>query len=74
MEVRFSPELESKVADIAAREGRNPDEFVQELVARYFDEERRLLEAVSLGDAALDAGQYLTHEQVVQRLERFLRP
>jgi predicted transcriptional regulator len=74
MEVRFSPDLEAKVADTAAREGRNPDEFVQEVVARYFEEERRLIDAVARGDVALDAGEYLTHEQVGRRLERFLRP
>jgi predicted transcriptional regulator len=73
MEVNFAPEIEEKLARSAAQQGRNPDDLVQEVVARHFDEERRFLEAVNLGEAALRRGEYLSHEQVGQRLERFLR-
>ena len=73
MEVNFAPDIEKKLAQSAAQQGRNPDELVQEVVARYFDEERRFIEAVDRGEAALERGEYLTHEQVGQRLERFLR-
>lgn len=73
MEVNFAPEIEEKLAQTAAQPGRNPDELVQEVVARHFDEERRFIEAVNRGEAALQRGEYLTHEQVGQRLERFLR-
>jgi len=73
MEVHFAPEIEEKLAQSAAQQGRNPDELVQEVVARHFDEERRLIEAVNRGEAALEQGEYLTHDRVGQRLERFLR-
>jgi len=73
MEVHFTPELEAKVTQSAAQQGRNPDELVQEVVARHFEEENRLREAVKRGDEALHRGDYLTHEQVGRRLERFLR-
>jgi predicted transcriptional regulator len=56
-----------------AQQGRNPDELVQEVVAQYFDEESRFIQAVNRGEEALRRGEYLTHEQVGQRLERFLR-
>ena len=74
MEVRFTAELEAKLADAAARRGRTPDELVQDLIASHFDEEARFIAAVQRGEAALDAGDYLTHEQVGERLHRFLRP
>ncbi len=74
MEVHFTPELEAKLAQSAAQQGRNPSELVQEVVSRYFDEESRLIEAVSRGEEALQRGEYLTHEQVGRRLERFLQP
>ena len=74
MEVHFAPEIEKKIAQSAAQQGRNADELVQEVVARYFDEESRFVEAVNRGEEALERGEYLTHEQVGQRLERFLRP
>jgi predicted transcriptional regulator len=74
MQVHFTPELEAKLAQSAARQGRNPEELVEEVVARYFDEESRFVEAVNRGDEAFERGEYLTHEQVGQRLQRFLRP
>jgi predicted transcriptional regulator len=73
MEVHFTPELEAKLVQSASQQGRNPDELVQELVERYFDEESRFIQAVNRGEDALRRGDYLTHEQVGERLERFLR-
>jgi len=74
MEVVFNPELEAKLVRSAAEQGRNPDELVQQVIARYFVEESRFIDAVSRGEQALANGEYLTHEQVGQRLERFLQP
>jgi predicted transcriptional regulator len=74
MQVHFTPELEAKLAQSAALQGRNPDDLVQEVVARYFDEQSRFIEAVTRGEETLQRGEYLTHEQVGQRIERFLRP
>jgi predicted transcriptional regulator len=72
MEVHFTPELEARLAQSAAQQGREPDELVRQVVARYFDEESRFVDAVKRGEQALDRGEYLTHEQLGQRLERFL--
>ena len=74
MEVKFTPEQEARLARSAAQQGRNPDELVRQVVARYFDEESRFVDAVNRGEQALERGDYLTHEQVGQRLERFLQP
>jgi predicted transcriptional regulator len=71
MEIQFSPELEAKLASSAAQQGLNPAEVVQALVAQYFDEEARFVEAVQRGEVALKRGEYLTHDQVGQRLQRF---
>jgi predicted transcriptional regulator len=73
MEVHFTAELEANLVQSASQQGRNPDELVQELVERYFDEESRFIQAVNRGEEALRRGDYLTHEQVGERLERFLR-
>jgi predicted transcriptional regulator len=72
MEVHFPPELEAKLAHSAAKQGRNPDELVRDVVTRYFEEEARFVEAVTRGEEALKCGEYFTHEQVGQRLGRFL--
>jgi predicted transcriptional regulator len=73
MEVHFPPETEAKLTHSAAQQGRAPDEIAQEIVTRYFEEETRLVEAVKRGEDALQRGEYLTHGQVGQRLQRFLQ-
>ena len=74
MEVHFPPETEAMLTKSAVQQGRAPNEIAQEIVTRYFDEESRFVKAVKLGDDALRRGEYLTHEQVGQRLQRFLQP
>ena len=37
------------------------------------DEEARFAEAVKRGEEAFERGEHLTHEQVGQRLQRFLQ-
>ena len=72
MEVNFQPELEAKLTHFAAKLGRNPDEMVQDVVARYIEDEARFVDAVIRGEEALKRGEYLTHEQVGKQLQRFL--
>jgi predicted transcriptional regulator len=74
MEVHFNPDLEARLTERAIQNGRKPHEFVQDVVARYLDEEDRFVEAVKRGEDALERGDYLTHEQVGERLRRFLQP
>lgn len=74
MEVHFNPDLQARLTQRATQEGRNLDETVQDVVARYFEEEDRFIEAVKRGEAALERGEFLTHEQVGDRLRRFLQP
>jgi predicted transcriptional regulator len=73
MEIHFTPEIAEKLTHSAAQRGRNPDELVQDVLAQYLDEESRFIEAVQRGEEALQHGEYLTHEQVGQRLQRFLQ-
>ena len=73
MEVHFTPELEAMLTQSAAQKGRNPDELVQDVLARYFEEETRYADAVQRGEEALQRGDYLAHEQVGERLKRFLQ-
>jgi len=74
MELHFTPEQEAKLAQSAAQQGRNPDELVRQVVARYFDEDSLFVDGVRRGEESLERGEYLTHEQVGHRLRRFLQP
>ena len=74
MDVQFTPDLQARLSQRASQQGVNPNEVVQEVVARYFEEEDRFVEAVKRGEAALERGEFVTHEQVGERLRRFLQP
>lgn len=74
MEVHLTPDLQAKLADSAAKQGRAPDELVQDVLALYFAEEASFIEAVSRGEESLQRSEHLTHEQVGHRLRRFLQP
>ncbi|MFN7925438.1 MAG: hypothetical protein U0Q16_35390 [Bryobacteraceae bacterium] len=74
MKVQFPPDVHVRLAQRAAQQGMNTSEVVQDVVARYLDEEDRFAEAVQRGEAALERGEFLTHEQVGDRLRRFLQP
>jgi predicted transcriptional regulator len=74
MEVQLPPELETKLTQRATQQGRHPADLVQEAVAQYFAEEERFIAAVQRGEAAIEGGEVLTHEQVGDRLRRYLHP
>ena len=74
MEVHFAPDLQARLKQRAAAEGRDLADTVQDVVGRYFEEEDRFVRAVQRGEAALERGEFLTHEQVGDRIRRFLQP
>jgi predicted transcriptional regulator len=47
--------------------------LVQDVLTHYLEEEVRFVEAVKRGEKAFERGEYLTQEQVGQRLQRFLQ-
>ena len=73
MEVHLSPEQEQRLSQLATRQGRDANALAQEAISRYLEEEARFIEAVKLGEEALDHGEYLTHEVVGKRIERLFR-
>ena len=72
MEIQFSPEIESKLTDSANRQGRQPSDLANDILARHFDYEAWLDDAVREGEAQLDRGEYVSHAEVRTRLHRFL--
>jgi predicted transcriptional regulator len=74
MEVHFAADLQARLNQRATQQGRNADEFVQDVIARYLDEEDRFVEAVKRGEDAFQRGEYLTHKEMGERLQRFLQP
>jgi predicted transcriptional regulator len=73
MEVHFDPDLQARLTERASEAGRAPSDFVKDVVALYLEQEGRFVAAVKRGEAALERGESLTHEEVGKRLKRFLR-
>ena len=70
MEVHFTPEQQTQLAEIAAKTGKDPESLVTNVVARYLDEEFRFLAAVEKGLAAAERGEFIEEEEMDARLER----
>ncbi len=73
MEVRLQPEKEGQLAQIAAQRGLNPDELAQQVLGRYLEDDRHFVEAVNVGLAAADRGDFVEHEDVGKKLKQILQ-
>lgn len=70
MEIHFSPELETKLNQVASETGRNMDQLVQQIVEGWLDHDQWFREQVAKGVAQLDRGEFIEHDKVVARIER----
>jgi predicted transcriptional regulator len=68
MEVHFSPEQQAKLTQIAAKAGTAPERLVENVVARYLEEEARFLAAVEKGIAAAERGEFVEEDEMDARL------
>lgn len=73
MAVGVSPEQEAQLAALAQRTGRTVEDLVHDAIDYLVSDKAAFLEAVEKGIAALDRGEFVTHEEVGERLERVLR-
>ena len=72
MEVHFNPDLQAKLARLAAQQGRNSEEIVPEAVERLVDYDEWFIREVEKGLAQIERGEVLTHEEVGARMEGLL--
>jgi predicted transcriptional regulator len=73
MQVHLTPEQETRLVELAAREGRSPDQLLQEALDRFFEADSDFVEAVMKGLASLDRGEGMTHDEVGARIDRLFR-
>ena len=73
MEVRFTPEQESRLSQIAAHAGTDTERLVKDAALRLLDEDERFRAAVREGIAAADRGEFVEHEEVWANVEKILR-
>jgi len=74
MEIRLQPDKEAQLAQIAAQRGLKADELVQQVLSHYLEDDTRFIEAVNLGLAAAERGDFVEHDTVEKKLKQILRP
>ena len=74
MEVRLQPEKEARLAQIAAQRGLKTDELARQVLSPYLEDDTRFIEAVNIGLAAVERGDFVEHEEVGKKLKQILQP
>ncbi len=72
MEVHLDPELQARLGRLAAERGSDASALAREAIERLVDYEAWFVREVEKGIAAAERGEILTHEEVGERLARFL--
>jgi predicted transcriptional regulator len=72
MDVPLKPEKEAQLAQIAAQRGLKAGELVQQVLDRYLEDDTHFIEAVNRGLAAAERGEFVSHEEVGDKLRQLL--
>jgi predicted transcriptional regulator len=72
MEINLTPELQAKLDEVAAQQGRDAQSLVQEAVQRLLDYDQWFVREVEKGLAQIESGEVLEHDEVGARLEKLL--
>jgi len=73
MEIRLQPDKEAQLTQIAAKRGMKTDELAQQVLSHYLEDDTRFVEAVNIGMAAAERGDFVEHEDVGKKLKQVLR-
>ena len=74
MEVQFTQEQETQLAQMARRDGKaDASQLVKDAALRLLDEEARFRAAVLEGKAYADRGEFIEEEEMDARFEEMLR-
>jgi predicted transcriptional regulator len=70
MELNLSPELQAKLAHIAAENNSDAEEYVRQLVEHYIDHDAWFRQKVRTGLGQLDKQEFFTHEEIGARIDQ----
>jgi predicted transcriptional regulator len=72
MEVTLSPDVQTKLARLAAERGSDAEALAREAIERFVDYDEWFVKEVEKGLEQIARGEVLTHEEVGARLEKSL--
>ena len=73
MEVNLNPELQAKLARIAAENSSDAGEYARQLIEHYLDHDAWFREKVKLGLGQLDQDKFVTHDEIGNRIDQMFR-
>jgi len=72
MEVHLNPDLQARLTQLAAQQGRDTEALAREAIERLVDYDEWFIREVEKGLTQIEQGKMLTHEEVGVRMERRL--
>jgi predicted transcriptional regulator len=70
MEVHFSPDVETQLQQVASANGKDAEQLVKDTVARMLENQACFIAGVQRGIEQADRGEFVEHQDVVNRIER----
>jgi predicted transcriptional regulator len=70
MEVHFPPDIEARLRQLASANGKDAEQLVKDTVARMLENQARFIAGVQRGIEQADRGEFVEHEDVLNRIDR----
>ena len=74
MEVHFSPDVETRLQQVASANGKDAEQLVKETVARMLENQARFVAGVQRGIEQADRGEFVEHQDVLRRIDELSHP
>jgi predicted transcriptional regulator len=72
LETQIPAELDAKLSQLAAARGKSKSRLICEALAEFVLSEEAFAAAVAEGRAAVDAGDFIDHEEVMREIDLLL--
>jgi predicted transcriptional regulator len=70
MEVHFSPDVETRLQQVASANGKDGEQLVRDTVSRMLENQARFIAGVQRGIEQADGDELIEHKEVVNRIDR----
>jgi predicted transcriptional regulator len=68
MEVHFSPDVETRLQQVASANGKEAEQLVKDTVVRMLENQAHFIAGVQRGIEQADRGEFLEHKDVLERI------
>jgi predicted transcriptional regulator len=70
VEVHFSPDVETRLQQVASANGKDAEQLVKDTVARMLEDQACFIAGVQRGVDQADRGEFVEHKEVLDRIDR----